>query len=190
MRMLDSSIRNFIARLLIVVMLSMVAVCTYTLASHALWVGREFDQYVQRAQVAATPKHMEYFLTVANEHMEAAGMTHGYTSLLVKSANTDMQIIRQNLQRIIARTRVIQGLEPNSVAYNTAMADLRGTVREFDPKAWGWWLFSAGGSFWLWFLIGSIAGIVVVPAIWHLITDWLDVYFYDKDWAKRQKIKG
>jgi len=113
-----------------------------------------------RAQVSADADEIHNRLVDLDQAMEERGMTSGYASLWVHSPWTSVKEIRQNVKRIIERADVISKLDHSSDAYQQGLDDVRGTLRELDLQAWGWWLYNSAGWVFLYLLIGL--GIVLL----------------------------
>lgn len=110
-----------------------------------------------RAQVSADAEEIHVRLVELDQRMEERGMVSGYTALFVHSPWTSVREIRKNIQTLIKRADVISQLDHSSDAYQQGLDDVRGTLRELDVQAFGWWTYSAGGWVFLWlFTIGGV----------------------------------
>ncbi|MBI4121226.1 MAG: hypothetical protein HY457_03155 [Parcubacteria group bacterium] len=127
-----------------------------------------------RAQVSADAEEIHLRLVELDQRMEERGMDSGYTALFVHSPWTSVREIRKNIQTLIKRADVISQLDHSSDAYQQGLDDVRGTLRELDVQAFGWWIYSGGGWVFLYlFIIGGIllAGVGVVVS-WIAFGDY------------------
>jgi hypothetical protein len=81
------------------------------------------------------------------DNMMKYGATSGHTALLLKTPATDLALHFQAVNSVIGRLEQIQGLPVDSAAYQTALDDLRGVLREMPRIAsgvfrvqYGWWM--------------------------------------------------
>ena len=83
--------------------------------------------------------------------MTKYGATTGHTALLLKTPANDLALHLQAVNSVIERLEQIQDLPADSAAYQTALDDLRGVLREMPRIArgvfwvhYGWWLALLG----------------------------------------------
>jgi len=108
---------------------------------------RDLDSVQDRAQIAANPRDMLGYLHTLRDNMERHGATTGHIALIMKTPATDLALQFQAINSLIDRLEQIQALPIDSAAYQTALDDLRGVLRETPRIArgvfwvqYGWWL--------------------------------------------------
>lgn len=111
------------------------------------YLDRDLDAVQDRAQIAANPRDMLTYLGTLLENLEKHRATTGHTALLMKTPATDLALHFQAVNSVMTRLEQIQALPPDSTAYQTALDDLRGVLREMprigDRLFWvryAWWL--------------------------------------------------
>jgi len=110
-------------------------------------LNRDLDSVQDRAQIAANPQDMLGYLRTMRDNMVSYGAASGHTALLLKTPATDLALHFQAVNSVIERLEQIQGLPVDSAAYQTALDDLRGVLREMPRIAsgvfwvqYGWWM--------------------------------------------------
>lgn len=103
----------------------------YTLVS-------DVDAYIDRAQVAADREDMIEYVTILKTNMEKHGMTRGHTALVFRTAANDMSLHYKTVTRILERLENIKTIPKSDTAYQVALDDIRGTLRELPNPAQGW----------------------------------------------------
>jgi len=117
---------------------------------------RDIDAVIDRAQVAADREDMLGYLQTLKTNMEKWGMTQGHFVLIFKTPANDSALHYKAVNRIIERLDSIKSLPKNETAYQVALNDLRGTVRELHNPAlswlWAnyWFLYALGVGVWIW----------------------------------------
>jgi hypothetical protein len=108
---------------------------------------RDLDSVQDRAQIAANPEDMLAYLRTMRSNMVKYKATSGHTALLLKTPANDLALHLQAVDSMIQRLEQVQNLPVDSTAYQTALDDLRGVLREMPRIAsgvfWvqsGWWL--------------------------------------------------
>jgi len=121
-------------------LVSTVGVIVITLFMVIIGFGyyRDIDAVIDRAQVAADREDMVEYLTDLKENMEAIGMTKGHTALIFKTPANDMALHYRAVNRILERLESIAGIPKSDTAYQVALDDIRGIVRELSNPAIGW----------------------------------------------------
>lgn len=114
-------------------------------------LNRDIDSLIDRAQVAADREDMLEYLNQLQANMKVWGMTYGHTALIFKTPMTDMALHYKAVQRFIERLESIQSISKTEVAYQVALDDIRGTLRELPRPSggwfwahYGWWLLLVG----------------------------------------------
>lgn len=120
---------------------------------------RDVDALVDRAQVAANSDDMTEYMTELKKNLERHNMTHGHFALIFETPANDLALNFKAINRILARLQSIKDLPKNGTAYQVALDDIRGTIRELPNPAMGY-LFAK-----YWFLFLLIPGIWLWPAI-------------------------
>lgn len=132
---------------------------TITLVFMGYGLVRDVDALVDRAQVAADREDMMEYLLILKQNMERRGMTHGHFALVFKTPANDLALHFKTVNRILERLQGIRDISKNGIAYQVALDDIRGTIRELPNPAitylWTeyWFLYVLGVGIWLWPLI-------------------------------------
>jgi hypothetical protein len=101
-------------------------------------VSRDVDSWIDRAQVAADRDDMLEYIKRLKENMEKWGMTEGYTALIFRKPINDLRLHYKAVKRYIQRLESIKEIPRNETAYQVALDDLRGTIRELPNPSMGW----------------------------------------------------
>jgi len=99
---------------------------------------RDVDALLDRAQVAADREDMLEYLTKLRNNMQHHGMTMGHTAVIFRTPANDMALHYKTVGRIIERLEGIKRLPKYDTAYQVALDDIRGTIRELPNPAGGW----------------------------------------------------
>lgn len=114
----------------------------------ASWMlSRDTTAILERAQVAANAADMLDYVSQLEENMSERGMTEGYAAVVFKTPYNDMSLIYKSLTKIRERLVQVKDLPQADTTYQVALDDLRGTLRELDVCASGW--FWARKGWWL-----------------------------------------
>ena len=125
---------------------------------------REVDALVDRAQVAADREDMTEYLTELKQNLERRGMTRGHFVLIFKTPANDLALHFKTVNRVLERLHSIKDIPKNETAYQVALDDIRGTIRELPNPAMGylwteyWFLYVLGIGIWLWPVIVFVRG--------------------------------
>ncbi|GAG08103.1 unnamed protein product [marine sediment metagenome] len=123
----------------------------------AVWypLMRDTDSVINRAQVAADREDMVLYMEQLKENMEKYGMTEGHIALVFKTPITDMELHYKAVKRILDRLESIKEIGKDQTAYQVALDDLRGVIRELPNPAsgwawvhYGWWILLFNGILW------------------------------------------
>ena len=137
----------------------------FALLTVGLWTGwglggwflsRDTQAVLYRAQVAANAADMKAYVTQLQKNMEERGMTKGFTALVWKTPEKDMELIYKTVVRANERLTAVQGLPQMETTYQVALDDLRGTLRELQLNTAGW--------FWTrnwWWILGSFVSAII-----------------------------
>lgn len=124
----------------------------------AVWYGlsADTDAWTNRAQVAADREDMREYLVTLKGNMERRGLTDGHFALVFRKADNDLALHYRAVTRAIERLDAIADIPKDATAYQVALDDIRGTVRELPDFAaeltWCrlWWAIIPMCVFWLW----------------------------------------
>lgn len=128
-------------------------------------IEQDTSAWLDRAQVASNPTDMQMYLLKVKDGMEKHGLTTGNAALFYPTADTDMPLIMEALQRSIDRTEYMKQFNMSSVQYQVALDDVRGQIRELyihaEERMWrdnylfAIWVWTG----WIWagivFIIGA-----------------------------------
>ena len=109
-------------------------------------VDRDIDSLINRAQVSADSGDMLLNMQMLQHNMEVYGMTQGHGALFFTTPMTDFNLTYKAVNRIIERLAEVEKMPKNEVAYQVALDDIRGTIRELpnpgDMYMWVhyWWI--------------------------------------------------
>lgn len=118
-------------------------------------LNRDIEAVAHRAQVAADAEDMLQYMQTLKANMEHHGMTMGYSALVFKQPSNDLSLLYESVNQIISRLEEVKDLPKSDTAYQVALDDLRGTIRELEAPSLGvvwtryWILF----LIWIWPLV-------------------------------------
>lgn len=121
---------------------------------------RDVESVMHRAQVAADDGNMRKYMMMLRDNLEKHHMTEGNSALIFKTPANDLALLYESVNRIIDRLESIKDVPHSEAAYQTALDDLRGTIRELEEPSFGF-LFTQA---WLLFLIATLTG---AYAFWY-----------------------
>lgn len=119
-------------------------------------VDRDTTSWLVRAQVASNPADMVEYLKNVEAGMKKHNLTDNSANLIFKKPETDMKLIMKSLSSLIERAKNVQEMKPKSVEYQTALDDLRGTLRELNLYSSGRWNAK------VWYMN------IIIPVLWIL----------------------
>ena len=139
----------------VVVCVIYTAIATTYLVSQNYQVSRDIEAVAHRAQVAADAKEMLRYMQTWKVNMESHGMTEGYTALIFKTPSNDLSLLYASVKQIISRLEQIKDLPKSDTAYQVALDDLRGTIRELETPSLGFvwvhnWMLFVLYVMWIW----------------------------------------
>jgi hypothetical protein len=111
----------------------------------AYHLDRDLDSLLDRAQVAANAGDMLGYMQSLRANMVRYHATSGHTAYILQTPRNDLGLYYQAVERIIERLTQVQHLEPDTAAYQTALDDVRGIVRELPRLRDGVLWCSLGG---------------------------------------------
>ena len=110
---------------------------------------RDLDAVIDRAQVGADREDIVEYMTQLKVNMENKDCTTGHTALIFKTPINDMSLHYRAVNKILARLESISDLSKNETAYQVALEDIRGIIRELPNPSSGllwvrylWWMLS------------------------------------------------
>ena len=130
-------------------------IATFLLVSQYYELSRDIEAVAHRAQVAADAEDMLDYMETLKVNMERHGMTEGYTALIFKKPSNDLSLLYTSVNKIIDRLDQVKGLSKSDTAYQVALDDLRGTIRELEAPSMGFlwvqnWLPILLYGIWIW----------------------------------------
>lgn len=116
---------------------------------------RDIDALVDRAQVAADREDMVEYVTQLKDNLESRGMDRGHFALIFTTPANDLALHFRTVNRVLERLESISDIPKNETAYQVALDDIRGTIRELPNPAMGYlwvqyWFLFLGFGIWLW----------------------------------------
>jgi hypothetical protein len=114
---------------------------------YAYQLDRDLDSVMDRAQVAADASDMLRYTRTLAANMEKYGAISGHTALIFTNPRNDLALQYQTVERLVERLEQVQSLPRDAVAYQSALDDMRGIIREMPRLQMGvlwiqrWWLF-------------------------------------------------
>lgn len=117
---------------------------------------RDVDALVDRAQVAADREDMTEYIQELKGNLEERDMTNGHFVLIFKTPANDLALHYKTVNRLLERLESIRDIPKNDTAYQVALDDIRGTIRELPNPAldylWVkyWFLYLLGFGIWIW----------------------------------------
>lgn len=122
-------------------------------------MNRDIESVAHRAQVAADADDMLMFMVDLKSNMEQHGITEGYSVPIFQTPANDLSLLYESVNRIIERLEQIKDLPKSETAYQVALDDLRGTIRELETPTAGvnfvrfWWQWLIVILLWVWPII-------------------------------------
>lgn len=118
-------------------------------------LSRDIDALVGRAQVAADREDMIEYLTELKYNLESRDMDRGHFALIFTTPANDLALHFKTVSRLLERLKSIKDIPKNETAYQVALDDIRGTIRELPNPGMGYlwtqyWFLFLGFGIWLW----------------------------------------
>ncbi len=116
---------------------------------------RDIESVAHRAQVAADAEDMLHYMKTFKTNMELHRITTGYSALIFKQPSNDLFLLYASVNNIISRLEQVKDLPKSDTAYQVALDDLRGTIRELEEPTLGviWTRYWVLYLFWIWPLV-------------------------------------
>jgi hypothetical protein len=134
--------------------------------------------YLDRAQVAADIEDIHNYLVLTKQGMEEGGFTQGYATWWLPTPENDMTLVTKALNQLINRSSLIIGMDKTSTAYQTALEDIRGTIRELNLHTHEYYIWHNG----LVFIFTVVIGVLIIVGYGIQIGRKID-------WKKRRQWK-
>ena len=140
----------------LIVSLIVTILFTIILIVNGYGLVRDIDALVDRAQVSADREDMTEYVSQLKVNLERRGMDRGYFALIFKTPANDLSLHFKTVNRVLERLKGIENIPKNETAYQVALDDIRGTIRELPNPAMGylwvqyWYLFVIGTFIWIW----------------------------------------
>ena len=142
----------------IVIVGILVAIGLFVYCGVGNWLlNRDTTAVLERAQVAANAEDMLGYVVQLENNMVEHRMTEGHAAVIFRTPANDMELIFKTVTRIKERLEIVELLPQSDTTYQVALDDLRGTLRELDVCAGGWFWATRG---W-WMMLISIFGLIV-----------------------------
>ena len=132
-------------------------------------LDRDIGAYIDRAEVAAEREDMLEYLTQAQTALREKGYDRGQMGLIFPTAKTDLALYARSLENLVQRLHSIAKLNKAETAYQTALTDIRGTIKELG--------FPIGGIVWMkyWYVqigfyaagIFTFLSFTIIPGIYR-----------------------
>lgn len=126
-------------------------------------LDRDIDSMIDRAQVAADREDMLSYVKQLKDNMDRWDMKSGHTALIFTNSRNDMALHYKAIERVIERLESIKDIPKSDTAYQVALSDIRGVIRELPNPATGWFWVCYG---W-WLLLVAVITFVIAGMI-HL----------------------
>ena len=122
--------------------------------------SRKVSSVMNRAQVSADRGDMLTQVEILHDNLIGLGWTRGHSAVIQTTSETDLALNFKAVERIQYRLGEMRYMDRNGDAYQSALDDIRGTLREMpDPRAG-----MMRVRYWPWVL-----GFFVVTGIWGLL---------------------
>ena len=96
------------------------------------------------------------YLSALKRNLEHREMTHGHFALIFKTPANDLALHFKTINRVLERLYSIRDISKTEIAYQVALDDIRGVLRELPDTAMGylwtqyWFICVLGFGIWLW----------------------------------------
>ena len=105
---------------------------------------RDIDAWMHRAQVAADAEDIREYMQHYKAGLESRHLTTGYWAVYFTRPDNSYELHYRSVVRVLERLEYVVKMEKKSVEYQTALDDIRGTLRELPDLVSGYlWV-----SFW------------------------------------------
>ena len=124
-------------------------------------INRDIMGWKTRAQVSSEPNDMHEYMSNVKEGMGRWGMTSGYAALIFQTPDNDMALIYRAVGQHVDQAKVLTGMDRSTPEYQTGLDNLRGSIRELDLHAFGFYSVHQGLVSWILCLLGWLLSIVI-----------------------------
>lgn len=107
-------------------------------------INRDINGWKARAQVSSEPNDMYDYMSKVKTGMESWRMTSGYAALIFRTPDNDMSLIYRTVEQHVDQAKVLTTMSRSSPEYQTGLDNLRGSIRELDLHAFGFWAVHDG----------------------------------------------
>ena len=105
------------------------------LAYKAFILYRDVDAVIERSQIAADREDMLDYLGTLKTNMKIHKMDKGHFALVFKTPANDLSLHYQMVVRLMERLDNIKNISKSDAAYQVALSDIRGNLRELKKPA-------------------------------------------------------
>lgn len=130
--------------------------CGLFLGINTYCMSRDVDSYIDRAQIAADREDMLEYLNKVKTNMKAYRIDHGHTAVIFKTPSNDLSLLYKSIERTTERLESIKSLNKSDTAYQVALDDIRGVIREIPNPSFG----CMWAGYWFIWLVGGFACII------------------------------
>lgn len=114
----------------------------FTGVKYVMWdypMERDVWDNLNRAQTSADTQDMLDYVVEAKEGLAYRDQTAGHCALLFKKPSNDLAAQYKIIENIVSRISDANSFQKTSVQYQTALDDIRGTIREVPRMdCWIW----------------------------------------------------
>lgn len=154
---------------LVCFVVALIASVTLGIANYQ--INREISGWKLRAQVSSEPNDMHTYMSRVKSGMETWGMTTGYAALVFQTPENDMELIYRAVNQHVDQAEILTKMDRSSPEYQTGLDNLRGSIRELDLHAFGYWAVHRGL---IWNLLCWIGWLLfIILGCWWLI--WISI---------------
>lgn len=116
---------------------------------------------VKKSAIAApNPDVMQRLCQKLKKNLEKHGMTDGHAALFHKSTTNDVGLYYRSIRSLIKRLNAVKKYHAGSTRYNTALLDIRLSLRKMPSitgswiwSRWAWWILLICLATWVGFVI-------------------------------------
>jgi len=159
---------NKVLATLSVVFSVLALVFTIILGVTSYQINRDISGRKTSAQVSSVPNDMCEYMSKVKEGMDVWQMTSGYAAIIFKTPDNDMSLICRAVRQHIDQAEVLTKMDRSSPEYQTGLDNLRGSIRELDLHAFGFW--SAHDGLALTLLCWATWILLFVFGFWWILT--------------------
>lgn len=141
----------------VILCLGLILLCGARLVYKGFCYSRDLDSYIDRAQVAANDDDMLDYLKTLRTNMKEHRADYGHTALIFRTPANDLGLMAKAIDRTVERLNSIKDMPKNETAYQVALDDIRGVLREINNPSTGLlWV-----NHWLSWIVGVSSFLVI-----------------------------